>query len=263
MAICFSPCQPCSYKDPTSNTVTIDPSNLPGLDDKENHSPDQKTNEEGCDSLAAQCRSDLVREEQLRRERMEAEQAAAVAAAAEAAETEAEETRRQQAVAEVNRRRAQLEAEERQGAEDEEIQRAINASLEEERAFEKRKKHEAEAEAARQREREAQEVEARRLAAELEAARAKVDVFLKSNGFADVNTKKKSMMGGTKFPLHMAVGKNDAEMVAALIACGADVEVKNSAGKRPLDIAEKSNSNGSQADIVTALQQASLLRIHN
>merc|ERR1739848_300951 len=67
----------------------------------------------------------------------------------------------------------------------------------------------------------------------------KVSEFLKSHGFkADVNSKKSSMLK-YKYPLHIAVKEQDAEIVELLLLAGADKSLKNSSGYTPAQKAEQ------------------------
>jgi len=91
-------------------------------------------------------------------------------------------------------------------------------------------------------------------------ASLKVAAWCKENGFADMNSKKKSFMSGFKFPLHEAVAKhlsgvakNNEEIVGLMIQVGADKTVKNSKGQTPLDLAKKMNKTGSMDSIIAML----------
>jgi len=95
-----------------------------------------------------------------------------------------------------------------------------------------------------------QEAEAERQKAEAEAASReeaerqaeadkKVSAFLQSHGFkGDVNSKKSSMLKA-RYPLHVAVKEQDAEMIKLLLCAGADKSLKNSSGYTPAQKAEK------------------------
>lgn len=82
----------------------------------------------------------------------------------------------------------------------------------------------------------------------LEAIRA----FLKQHGFpADegvlgVNAKRRRFMR-SMLPLHVAVANQDAKMVELLLWAGADASQKNSAGKTPLELAQR-KLHGNQRD---------------
>eukprot|EP00444_Apocalathium_aciculiferum_P006587 CAMPEP_0183388014 /NCGR_PEP_ID=MMETSP0370-20130417/3757_1 /TAXON_ID=268820 /ORGANISM="Peridinium aciculiferum, Strain PAER-2" /LENGTH=248 /DNA_ID=CAMNT_0025566831 /DNA_START=67 /DNA_END=814 /DNA_ORIENTATION=- len=69
-------------------------------------------------------------------------------------------------------------------------------------------------------------------------AQEKVDVFLKAKGFKNMSMPRTSCFSAT-YPLHGAVQENNAGLVYALLLSGADKNVKNSAGKTPLEAAEK------------------------
>lgn len=82
----------------------------------------------------------------------------------------------------------------------------------------------------------------------------KVESWCSAHGFAAINSKKKAMMGGFKFPLHKAVEKKDEEMVALMMLLGADKSVKNSKGETPESLAHKLNEDGSMNAILAELQ---------
>merc|ERR1711972_407305 len=78
----------------------------------------------------------------------------------------------------------------------------------------------------------------------------KVSEFLKSHGCkGDVNSKKSSVLK-YKFPLHMAVKEQDAEIVKLLILAGADKSLKNSSGYTPAQKAEQ-YSKHKKGDVVS------------
>merc|ERR1712232_998064 len=84
--------------------------------------------------------------------------------------------------------------------------------------------------------------EAARQAAELKAkaeADKKVSEFLKSHGFKDDANSKKSSMLKSRYPLHVAVKEQNAEMVKLLLSAGADKSLKNSSGYTPAQKAEQ------------------------
>jgi len=83
-------------------------------------------------------------------------------------------------------------------------------------------------------------------------AEKKVATFLRVRGFKTITSPKKSCMK-TSFPLHAAVEENSADMVLALLECGADLMQKNSAGKTPRALAEKLNKHGSHDAVIAAL----------
>jgi len=80
-----------------------------------------------------------------------------------------------------------------------------------------------------------------------------VDAFLWTNGFADMDSKKKSMFKSF-YPLHVAVTQNNADMVQLLLAAGARPMLKNSAGLSPLQLAQKLDKKGSHEKILRLLQ---------
>jgi hypothetical protein len=85
------------------------------------------------------------------------------------------------------------------------------------------------------------------------AAQAKVNAWCKLNGWSDLNAKKKSFMNGTRFPLHEAVSKRNAELVLLMVKAGADRSLKNSKGQTPKELAQKMSKDGSMATILMNL----------
>jgi len=162
--------------------------------------------------------------------------------AARAAAAKAEEAARR---AEARRQRA-LQEEEMRRREEEELQRVMQESLEDERQREEEVR----------KQREAKETEERaRAEEEFKSLKSKVDSWLKTNGFTDVKAKKKSMMSGSKYPLHKAVENKDAEMITALIKCGADTSAQNSKKQTALQLADKNNKAGSLDGVIAALTE--------
>merc|ERR1712060_402481 len=90
--------------------------------------------------------------------------------------------------------------------------------------------------------------------AELSAAQKATNGFLKARGFKSVSAPRKAFCGPSVYPLHLAVEENKAEVVRALLRCGADRGQTNSAKMSPLQLAEKCNKNGSHKLIVELLR---------
>lgn len=65
----------------------------------------------------------------------------------------------------------------------------------------------------------------------------KVSAWCRRNGYHSVNNPKRTLLGGTKYPLHTAVKQNDIEMVVLLVKCGAIKDVVDSQGRTPRDLA--------------------------
>lgn len=86
--------------------------------------------------------------------------------------------------------------------------------------------------------------------------RKQLDVWLKKNGLADVNAKKKTMLPLPShcYPLHMAVKQKNTQMVRALVHFGADKNTPNSSGQKALDLANKNKKGNSHDEIIAALQ---------
>ena len=89
---------------------------------------------------------------------------------------------------------------------------------------------------------------------ELKANAMKVHEFLKSHGFeGGVNAKKRSMLK-SRYPLHIAVKAQDAEMVKLLLLAGADKSLKDSTGYTPAQKAEQySRHKKSSLDVLREL----------
>jgi len=174
-----------------------------------------------------------------------------------------EELIRQQQKEAAQRLQAEEEAKRRRQEEEAERQRAEQAAAEaaaEREAFAAAAAEAAErAEALRlgyAQERECLEREAaivREQKQKRELATEEVRIWCKANGFSDMNSKKKSFMSGSKFPLHEAVAKNNELMVHLMVYLGADRSLKNSKGQTAEDLATKMNKNGSMDDILSQL----------
>jgi hypothetical protein len=80
----------------------------------------------------------------------------------------------------------------------------------------------------------------------------KVQSFLTSRGYSGVNAKRRAGLK-SKYPLHSAVKENNSELVGLLLNFGANRFLKNSTGQMPLQLAQKSNSDGSHAGVIAAL----------
>jgi len=81
----------------------------------------------------------------------------------------------------------------------------------------------------------------------------KVDSFLKANGFANLDSKRK-LMFKSFYPLHRAVSQNNAEMVQLLLAAGARPMLKNSSSLSPLQLALKLDRSGSHMQVIKLLK---------
>lgn len=165
---------------------------------------------------------------------------------------------RRQADAELQQRKGELRERQRRLLEEEDRRR-----LAEEES--KRKAEEAlrlKEEEALRLEREVREAERRRLdeleAERLKRARAaqdqgKVRAFCKAHGYAGVHCRRQRLWK-FKFPLHSAVKANNAEMVELLLAAKADACARNSAGQTPMQLALRSNIDGSFGAVLQVLQ---------
>jgi DNA repair exonuclease SbcCD ATPase subunit len=145
---------------------------------------------------------------------------------------------------EEHRRQEEQLARERQAAEAAE---RLAAEHEENIQREKQEKLQQEEELA------AQKADAQRLLEERSAAQATVDAWCRSNGFVNINAQKKSLMSGTRFPLHEAVSKRNEEIVTLMVKLGVDKSLKNSKWQTAEELAKKMNKNGSMDSILVKL----------
>lgn len=85
--------------------------------------------------------------------------------------------------------------------------------------------------------------------------RMKVEAWLKTNGFKDINELVRKKLSKVR-PLHFAVGKGDEEMVRLLLLMGADPRMCNGKSETPLLLAKRLQRNGSlgSADVVSTLE---------
>lgn len=148
------------------------------------------------------------------------------------------------------------EAEERRRAAEVEQQRLLEEQLAREDAECRRL---AEVEEERRRQEEVAEQRRRdeeAAAVEEQAAKRRLEDWLKQEKFTGVNDKRKTMMK-SKFPLHSAVKRKDTETIQLLLRFGADPASKDSNGLTPKELAEKNNKDGSMDAIVQALAKVS------
>jgi len=224
----------CTGSDKVSDTVKVDVSKL--ASDKENVQPVQIQNKSD-EALKSRENAKKAQEELIRQQQKEA---------AQRLQAEEEAKRRRQSE-EAERQRAEQAAAERAAAE--RVALAAAAAEAAERAEEQLRLEAAQEQ--ERREREAAIVEAQKQ--ERELAAEKVNIWCKANGFGDMNSKKKSFMSGSKFPLHEAVAKNNEEMVGLMVYLGADRGLQNSKGQTAEDLATKMNKNGSMDAILFKL----------
>lgn len=106
------------------------------------------------------------------------------------------------------------------------------------------------------REREAREQalrdEQERRSKQEQAAAEKVAAFLTSFGLTSVKEAKRSSLKKS-YPLHLAVEKNDADMVLLLLQAGADPSQKNFFGQTPQQMAKRRNYRGSHDKVLSML----------
>jgi hypothetical protein len=250
-------CTPCGSSDPTSDTVKVDMNGL-AAPDKENESrfgniiDEIETNMHNLEKdRAAQEKVKKAEEQrQIEAEKKEAQRAAAERERLEG-ERHLEEKRLLQQRLEAELLQAEAAAQELQRLQEAEADEAARARAEEE----DRKRHEAVerslAEEAERLGKEQLQVEQERLEKE-KADRSTLDAFLKEHGFTSVNHKR-SKMFKSKYPLHTAVMINNVDLVRILLAAGADVTLKSSAGQTPAQLAQKTDKKGSHARVLSQL----------
>jgi len=215
-------CKPCSVKDEAS-TVKVDMSKL------------------GESGLAPEAENERrEREEEEARKRREGEDAQRLRKEKECKDAEEQKRRREEEQAAAETQRCEDEERARRQREEEEEQEAERLRQEKER--------EQALEAERQR-------AAEEKAKEEADLREQLNAWLKKNGLADANAKKKTMLPPSHcYPLHIAIKQKDARMVRALVLFGADKSTKNSSGQMALDLANKSNKGKSHDEIIAALR---------
>lgn len=218
-------CRPCNSADPTSDRVKVDMAKA------------------GEEQRKAELAAALERQHREEEERRQIELAAQAKRQQEAMEAERQLREREAAEAEELRRVAEAEQqrllEEQLAREDDERRRS--AEVEEERRRQE--------DAVEQRRRDEEDA-----AAEEQAAKHRLDDWLKQEKFTGVNDKRKTMMK-SKFPLHSAVKRKDAETIQLLLRFGADPTGKDSNGLTPKDLAQKNNKDGSMDVIVQVLSK--------
>lgn len=222
-------CNVCASSDPTTDTVRVtfpEAQTAESRDEKQKQLEEQKRRQEEADLLVARR---LALEEEENQKKAD-EQRRKEIAAQESKLQEAKEQRLQaQRIAEEQRRK---EEEQRRKAEEDAKRQELQKKEEERLRLEK--------------------LAAEEKQKQEEAAAAKVQDFLKKNGFKGAAEKRSSFFSGASLPLHTAVKQNDANMVKMLILRGADRTAKLS-GLTALDFAKKNDKNGSYAAVIEAL----------
>jgi len=222
-----SSCKLDSSADPNADTVKVNPTLLSGSTDAGMKDLRQQEGQENEEKLRLEAEEERLPTEQ---ERLQAEQER-LRAEEERRRTEEEEARTQ--AEEEARRQAELA---RKKAEEEEAERQrIEAARLEEEAAEARRKF-------------AQEQE------EIAAGQKAVDDFLKAHGFKQLSLPKKAICGAPLSAIHMAVEKNNPDLVRAMVRGGADLNQKGPGKKTPLEFAEQCNKGGSHDAVVKALR---------
>jgi len=84
--------------------------------------------------------------------------------------------------------------------------------------------------------------------------KAKVDAFLAANGFKSVNAKRRRLLTSS-YPLHIAVGKNNAEMVELLLMRGANPAKEDWLGKTPRQLAASLNKTRSHDEVMSVFSR--------
>mmetsp|Transcript_94360 Transcript_94360/g.147469 ORF Transcript_94360/g.147469 Transcript_94360/m.147469 type:complete len:237 (-) Transcript_94360:14-724(-) len=81
----------------------------------------------------------------------------------------------------------------------------------------------------------------------------KVDAFLAEHKFSTITAKRRRWLNAS-YPLHVAVERRDAEMVALLLKAGADPSKQDSFGRTPKQLARKRNRSGSHDQVLSTLE---------
>lgn len=252
----FGVCKPeCCGSDPVADRVKVDHAALALAIDKENSPPVAS-----LDKLAVQHRKEeehaATKRKQAEFEEAERRRAAAEAAAKADAERLLKESLEKELLEnerlEWERMEQELLEQERLKQERLEQERLEKERLEKERLEKERQEEEARQAALRQQQAAAELAERERAADE--AAKLKVNAFLKDNKLDGVNAKKSSLMPpSSKYPLHIAVEKKDSELVRALLRCKADPSLLNSSKKNAEQLARSSNRKGSHDQVLDIL----------
>lgn len=250
----------CGGSDPASDTVKVDAAALDALAQKENVPPaDAPRSSKGV----AQDKSSQKRDQDVFREKDE-HGSAEFQQAEEAKRKHEQENRSEETASTEDTASAEFQREETEKERlrlEEQLAKEQDPASAEAAAAAAAAKEAAERSLAQQEERlrrerlqqQRQKQEAALEEEERLAAQAKVNAWCKLNGFADLNAKKKSFMSGTRFPLHEAVSKRNAELVMLMVKAGADRSLKNSKGQTPKELAQRMNKDGSMATILVNL----------
>jgi len=176
-----------------------------------------------------------------------------------------EELKKQQEAAEEEKRLAELAKIEEERKRQQELERRqkeeelrLQQEQEKRLAEEHRKREEQrriEAEARKVEEAKRKEMEEKRRREKKKADDATLRNFLTENGLNDVNDKKKGTFGHFSYPLHVAVKKNDAEIVRILLENKADKTLTSGSGKTALEKATKYDESDSHKEIIRLLSR--------
>jgi len=246
-------CKPCHVCDPTSDTVTVNMAAL-GLEPLSAiaeatarraevrslagvvRAAEEEARREEARYLAEEERARKAWNQAWEQQQIRSDQALTQARAVQARVAE-EEARREEA-------RCLAEAERVRKAWEEQQQIRWDQALTQARAVQAKRRQE-EAESLRRAEEE-------RLVLESKKRKEAVAAFLIEHDFTGVNASKRSMLR-TTYPLHFAAEMGKAQVVEMLIQEGADTQQKKSAGKTPVQMAQKKNKNGSHAAVIRVL----------
>mmetsp|Transcript_116104 Transcript_116104/g.223981 ORF Transcript_116104/g.223981 Transcript_116104/m.223981 type:complete len:256 (+) Transcript_116104:92-859(+) len=246
---CKSHCGPCRVEDPVAERIKVNPFLL----DTNNVNPNPTLLASGASNMSAAVmqsgfgplerkrEDELSREaERKRAEAAEAERSRSQAEAAAEAEARVEEDQQPAFKASAQCRfeeERRLEEEQRLRDEQQRLQKLEQVALQD----------------AALRAQQALDAAERAERLENEAARKRVQTFLKDNKFSGLNLAKKSFMS-RKYALHAAVEMNNAQITQSLLRCKADPTLQNSSKKTPFQLAESMNKRGSRDQVLAVLR---------
>jgi len=234
-------CKPCQQWNKDYNTVKVDPAALKtgatfSLNDK------GKENESHSTEHVLNGKTDAKSKEELEHERRHALEEVAKRGEEQRQEM-ARKVKEAQERQQVEQRQLEAERRQLQAEQNEKERQEQLASQQSLQAEQQRQEKELQAE------RDRAEQETRQKEDQAWSQKKKVQAWLQTNGFKDVNDLVRKRL--TKFtPLHFAVQQNNPEMVKLLLDAGADPLGINGKKETPMNLAEKLDKNSSHESVV-------------